>query len=385
VEEVLDRHRFAEVRHEWADLLSRSGNTSPCLEADWLDAWWEAFAENRLRLLLARDDRGRLVGGAPLLWRRSWCSGIPLQIVTFAANVHSFRFDFVVAAEREPGPVLGALLRHAMASRPAADVFVLRNVPYDSGRLEQLREAASSTGLRLGNAPERRSPVIQLSGGWENYLDGLSKSFRSFLRRCEREWQEAGATLEVVGDGPPARATLEEGLALEAAGWKGRHGTAILQNPRETCFYRGLAARLDGSGRLRQYALRLGRQLVGWDLCVDHAQVCYALKTAYDETRAGMSPGFALQLLELKQLFAERRVTRYDLLPPDSSFKRRWTRDVVRQFGIRLYTQRPRARLARAIQNGLVPLAKRSRLVRLPAALKARIDSLRGRLGLHDA
>jgi CelD/BcsL family acetyltransferase involved in cellulose biosynthesis len=388
LEVVSDRRRFAQMRAEWLDLLGRAQCQVPFLGFDWLDAWWEAFAEGQLRLFLVRDERGRLLAGAPLLWQRAWCSGVRLQTVGFAANLHTPCFDVVLAADHEPKPLLRVLLRHVLAAEPAPDLLLLEKVPFDSGRLDLLRDVALECGLWPGEEEDRCGPVVSLDGGWESYLGGRSRSFRAFLRRCQRQWQEAGAAFEVVTDGPRGRELLEEGLRLEASGWKGREGTAILQDPGEAAFYRGLAARLDGTARVRQYALRLGGELVAWDLCLMHDGVCYALKTTYDEGRASMSPGFALQMMELQDLLAKAPglATRYDLLPPQSDFKRRWADGEVEQFSIRLYTTRPRARLARAVQTQLVPLVRRALPQRCGRAVLGRLlGELRERLGLHDA
>ena len=383
VEAISDRGRFASIRAEWQDLLARAQCQIPCLTFDWLDAWWEAFASGWLRLLLVRDSHRRLLAGVPLLWQWAWCSGVRLQTLGFAANLHTPRFDFVLAPDCDPKALLRPLLRHALAAKPTADVLMLEKMPLGPGRLELLRDVAFEVGLWPGATEERGGPVIRIDGSWESYLQKRSKSFRSFLRRCDRQWQGAGAKLEVVTDGPRGREQLEEGLRLEASGWKGREGTAIIQDRGEAAFYRGLAARLDGTGRVRQYALRLGGSLVAWDLCLIHEGVCYALKTTYDESRADMSPGFALQMMELQDLFAQRPrvVASYDLLPPESEFKRRWADDVVGQFGIRLYTGRPRARIARAVRTRLGPLIRRTPLHRIGGAvLGRRLSLLRERL-----
>jgi CelD/BcsL family acetyltransferase involved in cellulose biosynthesis len=388
VEVISDRGRFARMRAEWEDLLARARCQVPCLGLDWLDAWWEAFAEGELRLFLVRGDRGRLLAGAPLVWRRARCSGVRLQTVAFAVNLHTPRFDVVLAADHEPKPLLRLLLHHVLAAEPAPDLLLLEKVPYGSGRLDLLRDVALECGLWPGAEEKRCGPVISLHGAWEGYLQGRSKSFRTFLRRCQRQWQEAGADLEVVTDGPRGRELLEEGLALEASGWKGQEGTAILQDRGEAAFYRGLAARLDGTARLRQYALRLRGELVAWDLCLMHDRVCYALKTTYDESRASMSPGFALQMMELQDLLAKgpELATLYDMFPPESEFKRRWADGAIGQFSIRLYTGRPRARLARAVQTRLKPFVRRTRLHRVAKAVFGRrLSALRERLGLDDA
>jgi CelD/BcsL family acetyltransferase involved in cellulose biosynthesis len=283
-----------------------------------------------------------------------------LESLEFAANLHTPRFDFLLPADREPAPLVAQLLDHLLSVSPRPDVVFLKDLPRDSRTTAALHELAPGRGLRIGVENERRSPRVAIEGTWEAYLRRRPKHFRSNLGRYERRWNELGGVLDVVDDPARTPAVLEEGLALEASGWKGSDGTAILGNPEEASFYRGLPRRLAGSGWLRQYVLRLDGRAIAWDLCLMHEGVCYALKTAYDEAQRANYPGFELQRQELVGAFNERRVGWWDLLPPDSEFKGRWCDHAIEQLSLRMYTTRPRARLAHLLFARLRPWLARS-------------------------
>jgi CelD/BcsL family acetyltransferase involved in cellulose biosynthesis len=365
IDTVSDLGRFETLQSEWDQLVSTSQLSHLCLSHDWLAAWWEAFdsQEGRVAVLVAREgERG--VAALPLQRRTTRVAGLPVQSLEFAANLHTFRFDFVLPADRDPGPLVEALLDRALDGGPRPDVLFFKDLPLDSPTLGALEQFARRRGLGVARENERLSAYVLTDGEWETYFKTLSKSMRSSLRRLRKRCLEAGAVMERVGDGPQAIGLLEEGLALEAEGWKGRGGTAILASPEETSFYRGLVRRLEGTGRIEQYSLRLGSRLIGWDLCVTQAGACHDLKTAYAEDQALLGPGFALQMAMMERLFQAPEVCIYDMLPPAVEYKTRWSREGIEQVSVRLYARTGRGRLAQLLQGRLRPLLRRSALLR---------------------
>jgi CelD/BcsL family acetyltransferase involved in cellulose biosynthesis len=365
VDVVADRNTFDRLHGEWDRLVSTGPSPNLCLTHEWLAAWWEAFdrREGRVALFVAREGE-QAVAAVPLQRHRVRVAGIPVRGLEFAANLHTFRLDFVFPGEREIESLVAALLDCALHRGARPDVLFFKDLPSGSPTVAALERFAERRGFRVGRENERLSSYVVADGDWEAYFRGLSKGFRSSLRRIRKRAREAGVTFERVGDDPRATGLLDEGLALEAAGWKGRGGTAILASPEETSFYRGLARRLEGTGRLEQYAMRLGNRLIGWQLSVIHAGACYALKTAYAEDQASLSPGFAVQMVMMEHLFQAPEVCIYDMLPPAVEFKRRWSREGIEQVSLRLYAPTARGRLAHLLQGRLRPALRRSALLR---------------------
>jgi CelD/BcsL family acetyltransferase involved in cellulose biosynthesis len=361
IEEIRDLERFRALRGAWDQLVARQPEPTPFVSHDWLDAWWEAFAPGPvgMRLVLAWEG-GTPVAAAPLVAHRRRLWSVPLCSVEGAANLHTPSYELLLPPDEEPDPFVAGLLDHLLSTHPSPDTLFFKDLPKGSACLGALERVAKRRGMKVGRENERLAPRVSVQGEWETYFRGLSKSFRSSLRRCRRRCSEAGAVFETITGADRARRILEEGLTLESRGWKGEGGTAILARADETAFYRGLVRRLEGTEILRQYTLRLGDRLICWDLCILDGGVCYAMKTAYDEEHALLGPGFAQQMVTLEDLFRAPNLTAYDMLPPPSSYKLRWSREGLEHVSLRLYADSPRGRLAYLLQGRLRLFLRRS-------------------------
>lgn len=89
-------------------------------------------------------------------------------------------------------------------------------------------------------------------------------------------------------------------LELEAAGWKGRSGTALALHPGDRAFFAEMCRTLHAAGMLAFDALELdGRPIaIACSLRASAAADApeFVFKIAYDETLARQSPGMQLQL-----------------------------------------------------------------------------------------
>ncbi len=337
VDEIQSLDAMEGLARDWDALLERSRDRHLSVTRPWLRAWWQSFGTGaRLRLLAVRDG-SRLVGVAPLLSRRGVESGIPCRVVRFLSNRFVPWCDFVTDPDLPRAAVLGAAFGHLGRAPERPDLVSLRNIPRDSGTIDALGSAVGKSALAFSVVTPRRSPVVPIDGTWEDYLASLSSRFRKTASRALRTFAEAGIRLETVRGGARSAEIIEEGLRLEAAGWKGENGSAILDNPGVAAFHRSLAA-LPGAC---QYVLWQEGAMIAWDLCVYEDGACYALKTAYDESRAKVAPGVLIQLLELRELFAGRRVRVYDQLPPETEAKARWGKAYVEQVSARIYGRTP--------------------------------------------
>ena len=121
--------------------------------------------------------------------------------------------------------------------------------------------------------------------------------------------------LTVVSNPGPGgmRKTLADGLALEAAGWKGESGHAVIDSPRRLRFFTELADVAEANDWLRLGALYLDGRMIAFNYDLEYAGRMVGLLTAYDETLPRRcSPGNVLLLRTLEA--AERRgVTAYEL------------------------------------------------------------------------
>jgi CelD/BcsL family acetyltransferase involved in cellulose biosynthesis len=116
---------------------------------------------------------------------------------------------------------------------------------------------------------------------------------------------------------------LAEGFTVEASGWKGEKGTAILSSPAATRFYRELAAAFAAEGGLRLSTLRVDGRAVAFDYCLlDHGRL-WSLKLGIDDDFRRFAPGIVLTLAEIERCF-ELELRALELCGGDEEWKTRF-------------------------------------------------------------
>lgn len=318
-----DPGAFAALGREWDALVERCGG-GLLYQHGFLRLWREHFAPaEALRVLTQRTPEGFLTAALPLLLRRTRIYGVPVRELSAMANVHSGRFDLLAENPPEAARVfLGALLEQG-----DWDVLKLIDVPH-SGAAEALLDAAGRAGLRSGRWASMNSPYIELPESWIELEQSLSRHFRANMRRRRRRLSEKGAVSADLCDGSDAAsltARLDEGLQLEAKGWKGRGGTAICQAPDTLEFYTALARQAGREGRLRLWFLRLDGRAIAFHFGLQDGARYLLLKPAYDEAYGEAAPGHLLMEVVLRDCIA-RGLVEFDFLGPDMPWKRDWAR-----------------------------------------------------------
>jgi CelD/BcsL family acetyltransferase involved in cellulose biosynthesis len=283
---------------------------SPFLTVAWLDAWWDAFGTGERVTALVRDAAGELVGGAALLRRRGRLEA--------AANVHSGDWDVVAA-----GGDAHARVWRAIAASAGATLRVEGLVGEAPGTGDA-RRALRNAGYRLTERSRAPSPRMTLPGDANALLASVSRNLRSQVGRRRRALEREGELrLRTVTEGAEVAPALEAVLGLEASGWKGRAGSAILSDPATERLYRSFATAAARSGILRIYLLEAGGAVIAGDIGCSHRGVGYLLKTAFDEQRSRSSPGMVLRA-EVLRACIEEGLREYDFLGGAETYKMQW-------------------------------------------------------------
>jgi CelD/BcsL family acetyltransferase involved in cellulose biosynthesis len=248
---------------------------------------------------------------------------------------------------------LGVLLEQA-----DWDVLRLIDVPQD-GAAEALLDAAGPVGLRSGRWASMNSPYIDLPTSWGEFEQTLSSRFRTNMRRRHRRLSEMGAVSTDLCDGSDQailRARLDEGLQLDAKGWKGRGGTAICQASETLEFYTALARHAGREGQLRLWFLRLDGQAIAFQYALQDGKRYLLLKPAYDEAHSTVGPGHLLTEMVLQDCIA-RGLVEFDFLGPDMPWKSDWANK--RRPHAWLYLFRgSRGRMVHTLKFRMAPMVK---------------------------
>jgi CelD/BcsL family acetyltransferase involved in cellulose biosynthesis len=173
-----------------------------------------------------------------------------------------------------------------------------------------------------------RRPKLASALDGKSYLaKALSSSSRKKLRQHRRRLAEKGELSRAICAQPQAvRSAFEEFLALEAAGWKGKQGTALLCNERDRAFMRAAIASLAEHGYAWIDALHLNGRPVSMQIIARCGPAAFTWKTAYDERFHDFSPGMLLLEDYTASLLADTSIAFVDSCShSDSGFMAAWS------------------------------------------------------------
>ena len=284
---------------EWALAVNASARGRTGAAA--LTAWREAS--------IAYDGPARLTGLLPVvpLWR---VHRIPLPALVSAQPYGTLctppldRDDAEDAAEQ--------LMREAREA--GAHALILREMSLDGKAMRAFAEVLRRDGMRprllhtyLRACLDARRDADELLG------EALGAKKLKELRRQRHRLAEHGAVrFEAARTQDDVSAALETFLALEAAGWKGKRGTALLQHAGDSAFIRRAAAALAATGQCEIVTLHAGETPIAAAIVLRHQDRAFYFKLGIDERFAKYSPGVQLTLELTRHLCADPAIASAD-------------------------------------------------------------------------
>jgi CelD/BcsL family acetyltransferase involved in cellulose biosynthesis len=289
-------------------------------------AWWSAFGSGAPHVFTVRRA-GKVVAVLPMQRRR--------RALHSPTNAHTPLFDMLAIDEAAGRAAAGALFASD------ADAITIGPIDAHGPALHALRSAADAAGYRYIVEPVLRAPYI--SGGMTlgEYRGSLSHNLRHDVERRLRRLCEAGAVRVEISDGAEnVEQLLDEGLRVEASGWKGARGTAIRSEPSTRHFYGEVARWAASSGWLRLAFLRLNDRALAFQFDLERDRTYYSLKIGYDPEYERFSPGKLLAYMMVLRAVA-RGLETYELLGTDEPWKHRWTASFRERVVLRSFARSP--------------------------------------------
>ncbi|MCI4678113.1 GNAT family N-acetyltransferase [Rhodoblastus acidophilus] len=311
--ENVDFDQLRRHEAEWRDLAARGLERNVFLEPGFALPFLQHLRRPKnLRFLLAwrksaAGASGRLMAlwpivapgapGAPYeTWRHDYsCLGAPLLDRANAASC------------------LNAIVGHLRAEGGHAPILALRQLRRRGPLYSLIADYAGRQGLAVEYAAEYQRAALDATAAEGEAAWPIPAKKRKELRRQLRRLDESGSVSFGVADGGEAfNRQLELFLALEAKGWKGRHGGAFLARPELAAFARTMTRTLAREGKCRIYWLACGERIVASNILLLDADQTFFWKTAYDEDFATLSPGVLLAMQMTDALLRDPRLRRVD-------------------------------------------------------------------------
>jgi CelD/BcsL family acetyltransferase involved in cellulose biosynthesis len=212
----------------------------------------------------------------------------------------------------QAGEAARRLLRQARDA--GARALVLRDMSLDGAAMKIIAEELQRQGLRPRVLGAYHRASLDATRDAETLLrEALGAKKLKELRRQRHRLAAHGAVRFDVARAPgDIAAALETFLSLEAGGWKGQRGTALLQHEGDAAFIRRACTALATSGQCEIISLRAGETPVAAGIVLRHQDRAFFFKIGIDEGFAKYSPGVQLTLELTRHLCADPAIASAD-------------------------------------------------------------------------
>ena len=354
--QALERH--------WRDLEPRVRDRMVFGTYDHMALWYECHAEAYGSPLVGSAWRnGTLVGLAPLVFRRATLGRVPVRRIGSAGQ--DGETGELLFPEGEEEALRG--LFESLYRRGGFDVIDLYGVTPLSPRFQAIRTASDAGRVRSRNVGYKYA-TIDLSQGYEPYLETLGGKLRGNFRRREKRALEMGPIaidrIHRTTDAAAVERIVDRIIAVAERSWKATVGDAMRANYRR--FYRRLAQRFNERGMLDIAIYTVGGRDASFIVGLREDGVYYDVTVSYDEAFAGVSPGTLLMQEVAKRVAGEG--IRLIVSHGDREYKRYWASSWVEQDHVFLFDRGPMARLSEFAYFSWPAISSRLRGARIETA-----------------
>lgn len=297
---------------QWQDLSERAIEPNGYYLAAWeLSVSASARGRTNASALCAFTEAppARLIGLMPVvpLWR-AWKLPLPALV-----SAHPYGTLCSPLLDRDASSEAATQLL-TQARKAGAHALVLRDVALDGPAMGAFVQALRHDGLEPHVLQSyARASLDATQDGDELLHDALSAKKLKELRRQRHRLSEHGAvTFDVARTPGEVKAALEVFLQLEASGWKGQRGTALIQDEGDAAFIRRAAPALAETGQCGIAILRAGQTAVAAGIVLRHQDRAFFFKLGVDESFARFSPGVQLTLDLTRHLCADPAIASAD-------------------------------------------------------------------------
>ncbi|MGP9811602.1 GNAT family N-acetyltransferase [Rhodopseudomonas sp. NSM] len=294
----------------WRDLAGRVLEPNAYYLPEWaMAANGDPRARAATRLLIAQDDAGALTGLLPVVsaWR---AFRLPLPVLVSADPFRSLDTPLLDRDAAEHAAT--AMLARARAT--GARALLLRDVARDGDAARTFSRAAAGNGLAPVLLRGWSRACLDATRDADELLRGAlgGKRLKEYRRLLRRLGDHGEARFSVAQTPDAVAAAYDVFLALEASGWKGRRGTALLHLPELAARLRLAAITLAGRGACEIALLHAGEEPIAAGIVLRHQERAYFFKLGIAESFARHSPGVLLTLELTRHFCADPAITMAD-------------------------------------------------------------------------
>jgi CelD/BcsL family acetyltransferase involved in cellulose biosynthesis len=301
------------IAAEWQSLADRALEPNVFLEPAFARAAAPVFGRDvGAGLVWSRAAPYRLMGLFPArIARRRYGIKLPVLI----GWTHPFAPLGTPLIDRDAGATaISAWLDHLAGHPELPNLLLIPYLPVAGAVAQAFTAAFARRGGESISLAAHQRALMAPTGTGANYLDqAIGGKKRKELRRQKKRLAESGGLVSDTAREPAAMAAaLGDFLALEAAGWKGRAGTAACADDDIRAFMEQAVTGLARDGKARIARLIATGRPIAALVTLESGTSAWCWKIAYDESFARYSPGVQLLMETTQELLDDPNITRAD-------------------------------------------------------------------------
>lgn len=311
-----------ELRTEWELLCDEDPDATVFHGPRYLETWGRVFAGGvPVRVHTVHRD-GRLIGVVADANDLSGSPAGPQEIRRFQGGSEVTDYLGPVSRPEDRADVADAYVAN-LARDVDWDEFIAGGLAADTGWPQVFRAAAAQHGLTVvTDEVEDVCPRVDISGGYEAYLDALPGKLRQELTRKTRKLsRDAGALelVEVAPDEVPGR--LDDFLDQAAESDPDKRG--FFRRAKMHEWFRVLADEFAGDRVFRLHELQVGGLPAASAVSLVDRRTWGLYNTAFDPAMGSLAPGMVIVNL-LIDVAATDGARTFDFLRGDEPYKYRF-------------------------------------------------------------
>jgi CelD/BcsL family acetyltransferase involved in cellulose biosynthesis len=303
---------LAAVAGEWRLLAARALEPNVFYEPSFaLAAAPSLGTDVQVGLIWSRTPR-RLVGLFPVrIERRRY--GVPFALTV--GWTHPYAPLGTPLVDREMAePVIAAWLSRIAEDAALPDLMLLPLIAQSGAFATTLADLLARGGCQATSFDRHQRPLLLPGDSRADYFQRTMSSNRlRSMRRRQRRLQKLDAVmLEPAKGGHALAQGLDDFLALEAAGWKGRAGTAAAQHQDIRAFIARAVLALGREDKVLIHRLHANGKAIAATIALKSGDTAWGWKVAYDEAYANYSPGVLTVASLTDTILADPAITQAD-------------------------------------------------------------------------
>lgn len=310
------------LRADWEALVDDDPTATIFHTPRYLDVWTRVLGQRIAPVVHTLHRDGRLVGVVPEARERLGSPTGPTEVARFLGGTEVTDYLGPVARPEDRDDVVAAWV-DALAADVDWDELVAGGLAADTGWPDAVARHATRVGFEvLEDTLEDVCPRVDLTGGYEGWMERLPGKQRHELRRKARKLARDAGELHMVEVSPDeVLDRLEDFFAMAAENETPKAHFFRKEPMRE--FFRELAREFAEERTLRLHVLDVGGRPGAATVSLVHGTEWGLYNSAFDPALRMLAPGM-VQVGQLIETAATEGCTVFDLLRGDEPYKYRF-------------------------------------------------------------